>query len=102
MQLHELENLEDALKFENPLRLESEKDFDPIARDAICAFVNSCVDDLEYFLGALHSHFCNKALVILEDLDSKLLWFAAAFRLDFADSELHAGEAIGSKSVLDL
>ena len=45
MQLHKLENLEDALKFENPLGLESEKDFDPIARDAICAFVNSCVDD---------------------------------------------------------
>ena len=96
MQLHELENFEDALKFENPLRLESEKDFDPIARNAICTFVNSCVDDLEYFLGALYSHFGNKALVILEDLDSKLLWFAAAFCLNFADSELHAGKAVGS------
>ena len=91
-----MENFEDALKFENPLGLESEQDFDPIARNAICSFVDRSVNDFEYFLGALHSHFRDKALIILEDLNSKLLWFATTFGLNFADSELHACKAVGS------
>lgn len=103
MELHELEDFEDVLEFEDPLlRLESEENFDPIARNAVCSFVNSCMNDLEYFRITIDSHFRNKALIVLEYLDSKLLRFSATLSLNFANSELHASKPIRGDRMLHL
>lgn len=99
MELHELEDFEDALKFEDPLMLQREMDLDLVAA-AVGALKNGRVDDLHDASLAYNSYFRHKALVVLEDLDRKLFWLAAAFCFYFSDSELHASESVWRDSVL--
>ena len=69
MQLHELEHLEDALEFEDPLRLECKQDLDPVAGDGVLVLVNRGMNNLHDFLIALHSHLRHEALIVLQDVD---------------------------------
>ena len=65
MQLHKLEDLEDALELEDPLRLERKQDLDPVAGDGVFVLVNRGMNNLHDFLVALHSHLRHEALIIL-------------------------------------
>ena len=69
MQLHELEDLEDALELEDPLRLKCKQDLDPVAGDGVLVLVNRGMNNLHDFLIALHSHLRHEALIVLQDVD---------------------------------
>ena len=69
MQLHELEDLEDALELEDPFRLERKQDLDPVAGDGVLVLVNRGMNNLHDFLIALHSHLRHEALIVLQDVD---------------------------------
>ena len=69
MQLHELEDLEDVLELEDPLRLERKQDLDSIAGVGVLILMNRGMNYLHDFLITLHSHLRHEALVVLQDVD---------------------------------
>jgi hypothetical protein len=100
VKLHELEDLEDVLKFKEPcLRVKCKQDLDPVAFPSL---LDCSVANLENSLLALDADFRDKALVILENVDDQLLGLASPIRSPLANLELKAGVTVSSHVMLDV